>query len=294
MFEQCKNNSKKLWKNINNIFSYNNKKTKSNVQINKLFHNNRVVTDSCGISEAFNQYFCEVATNINKHIETTTTSHMSWMKNPNQNSIFLEAVTTMELSDLIDNLNLHKSPGTDNIGPKIVHDAKHLLLKPLHFIYNLSLESGVVPTQLKTAKVLPIFKKGDTSLPCNYRPISMLSVFEKILEKIMYKRLISFINKHKILNKHQFGFRNGHSTTLSLIEVMDEIYKNLDDGNIGIGIFLDLQKAFDTIQHSILLDKLQHYGIRGLAHKWIQDYLTNRQQCVNINGLNSSQVHNKQ
>jgi len=288
MFEQCKNDSKKLWKNLNHICSYNNKKRKTSNQINKLIHDNKTITDSKGIAETFNHYFCNVASNINKSIDATNISHMSWMKNSNQKSIFLEAVTYMELSDLIDNLNLHKSSGPDNISPKIIHDVKYVIIEPLLFIYNLSLQSGIVPTQLKIAKVLPIFKKGDRSLPCNYRPISMLSVFDKLLEKIMYKRLMTFITKHSILNKQQFGFRTGHSTTLSLIEVMDELYKNLDDGNIGIGIFLDLQKAFDTIQHSILLDKIYHYGIRGLAHTWIKNYLSNRQQFVSTNGLNSS------
>ena len=103
----------------------------------------------------------------------------------------------------------------------------------------------------------------------------------------MYKFFFSFPDKHNILNRHQFGFRPKHSTTLSLIEVMDEIYKNLDNGYMSVGIFLDLQKAFDSVDHGILLDKLYHYGFRGLAHDWIGSYLQDRKQYVSLNGINS-------
>ena len=162
-----------------------------------------------------------------------------------------------------------------------------LLLDPLTYIYNLSIETGVVPTHLKLAKVLPIYMNGLRTQPSNYRPISMLSVFDKMLERIMYKRFFSFLDKHNILNRYQFGFRPKHSTTLSLIEVMDEIYKNLDNGYMSVGIFLDLQKAFDSVDHGILLDKLNHYGFRGLAHDWIGSYLQDRKQYVSLNGINS-------
>ena len=166
------------------------------------------------------------------------------MRQSNPKSIFLEAVTSNELSILIDNLKLSKSPGPDNIGPKIIYDSKSVLLEPLLYIYNLSLKTGMVPSQMKIAKVIPIYKKGEKYNPCNYRPISMLSVFEKLLEKIMYKRLISFLNKNNILNEHQFGFRSGHSTTLSLIQIMDEIYMNMDINNIAVGIFFVPTKSF--------------------------------------------------
>ena len=134
-------------------------------------------------------------------------------------------------------------------------------------------------------------KKGDRCSPGNYRPISMLSVFDKMLEKLMYKRIISFLDKHDILNKHQFGFRTGHSTTHALVEVMDELYASLDDGNFALGVFLDLQKAFDTVLHDLLLDKMYHYGIRGLAHSWFQSYLSNRMQYVSLNGVVSEPRH---
>ena len=113
----------------------------------------------------------------------------------------------------------------------------------------------------------------------------MLSVFDKLLERLMYNRLMDFLTKYKIINKYQFGFRKGHSTSMALIEVMDKIYENIDKQNYVMGIFLDLQKAFDSVSHSILLDKLFAYGVRGPAHNWIKHYLNNRKRFVTINGI---------
>ena len=123
---------------------------------------------------------------------------MTFMGNSIPKTIFLEAVTNVELSDIIDNLKLNKSPGNDNNGSKIFFDSKKILLEPLSFIYNLSISTGTVPAQMKLAKVIPVYKKGDRCSPGNYRPISMLSVFDKMLEKLMYKRIISFLDKHDI------------------------------------------------------------------------------------------------
>ena len=126
-------------------------------------------------------------------------------------------------------------------------------------------------------------------MPGNYRPISLLSIINKLLEKLMYARLISFINKHKVLYKYQFGFRKNHSTTLALIEITDNILKDLEEGKHTAGIFIDFKKAFDTVDHSILFSKLEHYGIRGSVLEWLKSYLKNRQQYSYVNGKNSTQ-----
>jgi retron-type reverse transcriptase len=196
--------------------------------------------------------------------------------------MFLVPVSEGELTTEILQLAYNKSPGYDDIPPKIIKSSCQDIIKPLTHIFNQSFVSGIVPDKLKIAKVIPLFKKNDMQLPSNYRPISLLSIINKLLEKLMSKRLDSFLTRNNILYKHQFGFRKGHSTILALIEIIDNIREELDKGNSVIGIYLDLSKAFDTVNHKILLDKLSHYGIRGQVWQWFQSYLTNREQvtCV--------------
>ena len=155
-------------------------------------------------------------------------------------------------------------------------------------IFNLSLETGLFPDKLKIAKIIPIYKKDDPTLPCNYRPISLLSIFSKIFEKIMSKRLLNFWNRNNILYEFQFGFRANHSTTYALIEIMDNIYGWLEEGYYVAGIYFDLSKAFDTVDHSILLHKLYYNGVRGTAFNWFKDYLSNRKQYTCVGNVNSS------
>ena len=126
--------------------------------------------------------------------------------------------------------------------------------------------------------MIPIYKGNDAANPNNYRPISLLSVFDKLLEKLMYNRLDSFLHKHKIFFKYHFGFRENHATINALTEVTGYIYKSLDKGNHGFGIYIDQKKAFDTVQHNMLSSKIQYFGIRGTALKWLKSYITKRKQ----------------
>ena len=146
--------------------------------------------------------------------------------------------------------------------------------------------TGVFPSALKTAKVVPVFKKDSKFGYSNYHPLSLLSNIEKILEKLMYKRLYTFLNNSIIYNL-QFGFRQQYLISHALINITENIRKALDDGNIGCGVSVDLQKAFDTVDHQILLAKLNHYGIRGVSHDWFKSYLSNCSQYVSINEYDS-------
>jgi hypothetical protein len=162
------------------------------------------------------------------------------------------------------------------------------LASPLAIIANISFASGIHPDKLKIAKVIPIYKKGSKLIPANYRPISLLSNINKIIEKLVFPRVFNFLEDNKIIYKLQYGFRPKHSTNHALINVTEKIRDALDQGKIAGGVFVDFQKAFDTVNHSILIKKLAHYGIRGEVGKWFASYLSNRKQFVSVLGFDSN------
>jgi retron-type reverse transcriptase len=135
---------------------------------------------------------------------------------------------------------------------------------------------------------MPIYKNGDRSSPSNYRPIAILPSINKILERIIYDQVIAFLDQHKIIHQHQFGFRKNHSTEHAILEITDALKNSIDNKELTCGLFSDFTKAFDTVDHTILLSKLYKYGIRGLAHSWFSNYLMNRKQYVRINDIKSS------
>ena len=167
---------------------------------------------------------------------------------------------------------------------------KNDISEQLADLFNLSFTTGTFPTLLKTAKVIPIHKKDSKSNFTNYHPISLLPNLDKILEKLMDRRLSAFLNIKDIIYPLQFGFRQYYSTSYALIHLTETIKEALDQGKYGCRIFVDLQKAFDTVDHNILLVKLKHYGIRGVASSWFESYVKDRKQYVSINGYNSKHL----
>ena len=163
---------------------------------------------------------------------------------------------------------------------------------PLCELINLAFETGKFPDILKTAKVIPTFKKGDPLNCNNYRPISLLSNMGKLIEILIYKRVYIFLEQNSCLYTHQFGFRKKHSTNHALIQTTDEIRNALDENKYICGVFLDFQKAFDTVNHKILFSKLNYYGIRGIALSLLESYLTNRKQFAHVNDTDSDLLTN--
>ena len=168
----------------------------------------------------------------------------------------------------------------------VIKESILLVSEPLTHIINLSIQHGIVPDEMKIARVIPIFKSDDQSLFTNYRPISVLPSFSKFFERVIYNRLMQYLTNFNILCSNQYSFRKNHSTALTLIDLHDKISTAFDRGEFSVGILLDLSKAFDTA-NIILFDKLEHYGIRGLALDWIRSYFSNRKQYVVYNGHRS-------
>ena len=156
--------------------------------------------------------------------------------------------------------------------------------------YPFPIITGIIPDDLKVALVTPVFKANNKEEFSYYRPISVLPCFSKILEKVMYKRILKYLNQNNILFPSQYGFRKKHSTNLATIELMTKITDAIDNNEYTVGVFLDLAKAFDTVNREILLKKLEHYGIKGIVNDWFKNYLSNRKQIVKYKSVNSGSL----
>ena len=275
---------KETWKIINEVLN----KKKSQKKINGIKIGNNVTDNDSDIAAGFNDYFSKIGSNLADAIPHTDKSFESFLTNRNPNSLFLTPTDAIEIRKIVKELKSKKSPGFDHITNDLLKDIISEIVTPLEHIINLSLVNGVVPDKMKISKVIPVYKKGNPTEVGNYRPISLLSSISKILEKIMYNRTITFIRNFDLLSNSQFGFRQNHSTTHAILYFINHIATAIDKHLHSLGIFLDLSKAFDTINHEILLKKLSYYGIRGKALDWYRSYLTGRKQFVCINDSNSN------
>ena len=271
--KQYENNIKNTWKIMKVIIG---KSKVYNDNFPKILNiDKKETTDKKTIAEEFNSYFMNVGPKLATKISPSNTNFESYL--PNITTSFLEKpLKEKEFNDTFFALKTNKSPGNDNLHVNVIRKLYHELKITLMNIFSLSLKKGIFPEKMKIVKVSPIFKKGDKSILSNYRPISVLPCFSKILERIMYNRLYAYLAENNILFNKQFGFRAGHSTEHALLELIDQISDSFNDKSYFLGIFIDLSKAFDTVDHKILLKKLQHYGIKGKNLSWFESYLTGR------------------
>ena len=281
-FQRARGNMKSTWKAINELLG---KRAKAKVDF---MDDNGFSLSDVDVAESFNDFFVNIAPKLISNLPPNTDVQYEPVNTPhNANSFFCRPITNNEIIKIVCNMKNKTSTGVDELDITVIKKTIHLLCDPLCVIFNASLQSGTVPNQMKIAKVIPIFKTGDTCSFSNYRPISILPLFSKILERCMYNRLSEFINIHNLLYYNQFGFRAQHSTSSALIEYVHTISRAIDDKKIAISLFLDLSKAFDCLDHHILLSKLYNYGIRGVAYDWFKDYLSNRKQYTFYNNSSS-------
>jgi hypothetical protein len=287
-FYTNKKNTIKVWKGIKDIINFNSKA--KNCGPSSIIKKNELITDEHEMAVEFNDYFTLIAGDIDKSIVNSRTNYMDYLDNSFAHKTFnLNPVTAEEVQDYIDTLKNQKSCGPNSIPTILLKISKSILSEPLANIINISFSSGVFPSSLKLAEVIPVFKKGDKTIVSNYRPISLLSNISKIIERIVRNRLYIFLESNDLIYDFQFGFRNGHSTNHALIMMLKKIQESIDQGHYACSVFIDLQKAFDTVNHKILLNKLPRYGVRGMSHKWLSSYLYERKQYTKIGNSNSSE-----
>lgn len=278
-------NVKNTWKGIRELISL---KPKASVPPSKIKKADGTVTTNVKeIANEFNNFFANIGTKLATAIPSPARSFSSYLPSLQPNSFYLFPTTTQEIECIILSFNTGKASGPYSIPTTLLKLLRSVISYPLEILFNFSFTTGTVPEQFKVARVIPVFKKGPQKSLSNYRPISLLSIFNKILEKLMHKRLTNYTEKLAIMYDGQFGFRAKHSTIHALLLLNDRIQKSIDDKNYSCGIFIDLSKAFDTINHNVLLSKLLHYGIRGVAYDWFVSYLENRKQFVSIGHTNS-------
>ena len=235
-------------------------------------------------------FFGTIAQKIDQKTQKSNKHFSNYLKNKNLSSLLLQPVNEKEIMSIIGHISTRKVVGPNSIPNLILREFKDKLKTPITIIINISFLTGTFPKQCKTINITPIFKKGNKLDSSSYRPISLLPNVSKILEKPMYSRLSKFLDKFDCIYKKQFEFRNAHSTNHALISITEEIRKALDNNEFSCGVFLDFQKAFDTVNHKILIDKLHHYGVRGVTLSWFESYITNRIQQTIVNDTVSDKV----
>ena len=281
-----KSNLKKSWQIIKTIIN----KSKYRLSASEFKCNGKTITNRRQISEKFNKFFVNVGSNLTKNIPKSRKDLMDYINHEINECFYVMPVTDEETAKIIASFK-DSSAGWDELKPVIMKNIKHCIAKPLTHICNLSFKTGVFTQQLKTANVVPIYKSGDEDIFSNYRPVSVLPVFSKLIERLMYNRLVMFVNNNDLLYRYQFGFQKDKSTYIALLLLVDKITEALDKRECVVEIFLGFSKASDTVNHDILLQKPNLYGVKAIALTWFKDYLTNRIQYVTYNAIKSTKEY---
>ena len=254
--------------------------------LNRLRLKNGTFTeDPKDIANILNTYFVNVGPELADKLPQSQKSFESYLNNPPIDSFQINPTNSDEVFEIINSFSSSNCEDPVKISPRVYKLGINALSNILPNMINKCFIEGYFPTCLKLAKVTPIFKEGSTEICSNWRPISITCCTSKLIEKLVKKRLLSFLSKNKVLTDFQFGYRTYHSTTHAILNISDNILNNFDKKMHTVSIFLDLSKGFDCVDHGILLRKLKYYGIRGVAFDFFKSYLTNRRQQTQVNGI---------
>ena len=282
-FEKAKGDVRKTWSHIGELMGCKKKR-----DISEIDYNNTSITSNHDMAQIFFNYFDSVPSDLRDNMPNSLTDPLSYLGPPLCKSFEFVVSDANEISKIIESLK-DKSCKLDCIPVFIYKHLNNFISDTICNLFNSSVLEGIFPDILKQAKVTPIYKSGSSKLINSYRPISILSTLSKIFEKLMCKRFNNFLETNNILCKQQFGFRSNSSTSDAIVEFLDLCYGALDVKKCFMSVFLDLSKAFDTLDHNILMSKLSHIGIEGSSYRWFLSYLLDREQQVSI-GLATSSI----
>ena len=283
LINESNGDPKKMWKTINRVLEKDVKST----NLSAIESEGKTLTKGYDILEALNRLFVSVGPDLAKQIWSNSDDDCLKHIIPENREMLFQTVDEEYVLNAINRLEREKASGPNMVTITLVKDAAISIAYPLMVIYNASLINGIFPDVWKLARVTPIYKSGPKTDTNNYRPISVISVFSRMLERLTHDQLFEFIKTNKRLTRNQAAFRKHYSTITSLVGSTDYWYESIDHSKVNLTVFLDLKKAFDTVDHSVLMEKLRVYGVRGKPGEWIESYLTNRKQFCSLNGLHS-------
>ena len=289
VFLAYKCDMKRTWQVISETLNRNKRKH----DIPSLFtHEGRDLVDSTEIANAFNTYFANIGKNLSSQIDQNNViaDYKQYLTSPTRETLKFECITKDYTIKAIDNLENKNSSGHDGISNTLLKTIKNDISQSLTIIINQMLTTGIFPDAFKLSKVIPLFKKGDSSLLANYRPISLLPTISKVFERVIHDQMYEYFNQFNLLAEQQYGFRKQHSTEYAAIKLIDHVSKEMEAGKTPTSVYIDLSKAFDTLTFEVLLYKLKYYGVTDTAFDLLKSYLTNRKQYVVFDGCQSEHV----
>jgi len=269
-FSKHNSNIKKTWEGIRELVNINKKKYNN---IRMIYENNKNITNNKDMANSFNDFYSNVGKNIEQKIPKTNTHFLSFLNFTVDSKFSFTLCSNAEIKSIISEFGNNKASGPNSIPTNLLKEFIHSFAYPIRLLVNKSLKDGIFPDMFKIAHICPIYKKSDRSKCANYRPISLLSNLSKVFEKIMYKRLEQYLENNNLICNHQFGFRKNHSTEHALMSISEQIKENFRKKLFTCGVFVDLEKAFDTVNHEILIAKSKHYGLNDKSLALLTSYL---------------------
>ena len=282
LFKTCSHDSSKTWSTINNLVSYRNHKSYDNFPTEFSIDGKKYDTHTTQFANILNDHFTDIGHNMSKAIPVSKSNFSDFMKNTCSSSFFMRKIEEDEILTAINNLKATSTSDSQGMSTKFIKLSKVIISHYLCVLFNKCVDEDNFPICLKQSQIIPLPKVSQPKHLSDIRPISLLPALSKVFEKIIYARLIKFIDKHNILNNAQHGFRTNDSTDLAIATIYDKLLDNMNENKFTCATFLDLSKAFDTVDHDILMKKIHKYGLRGKIWNILHSYLSKRKQCTKI------------